>query len=444
MMTLLFFKSELSSAEEKMVQSGPKKNYLKAGLETLGLDLTFWSYDWYVKKAGWANISTYSIINNIERGFEWDGNSFRANICDHSSHGALSFSAARTNGLTFWESAPFAFLGSLIWEVALETNRPSINDQIMSTFGGITLGEIDFRIAELLIDESSRGLERVGREIFTFLVNPVLGFNRLIEGKSFRISGEPEKHYYDLRGGVGYSGHKPTTVINLEYKDAMEKEKISPYDYFRFSLLAKINPGGLKFEKVLSNGMLFGKKIDFKSSGKGLFGVFSHFDYIYMSGNNIGGVGLGPGLVLDFNLGTNSSLNLSTSFSGIFGAASSSFILKYGEEIFKKHGEHWHWGTGNNSYYFGPGILYKLNLELKNQSFGSIYTEFSHHWINSLFGTNAHERTERILVGANCNLFKWSRVGVEYEVYFKKGTYRDYAPIYRTIPNYRFFCGFNF
>ncbi len=189
LITIMLFEPRVSLAAEKD-NNRQKKNYLKAGLETLGLDLTFWTYDWHIRKFGWANISTYSIINNIKQGFEWDSNSFRANICDHSSHGALSFSAARANGLTFWESTPFPFLGSLIWEVALEANRPSINDQIMNTFGGITLGEVSFRIAELIIDESSRGFERAGREIFAFLINPVLGFNRLIEGKSFRISGK--------------------------------------------------------------------------------------------------------------------------------------------------------------------------------------------------------------------------------------------------------------
>ena len=65
----------------------------------------------------------------------------------HPYHGGLYFNAGRSNGLTFWESAPLAFLGSWTWEYLGETHRPALNDFFMTSFGGIALGEVFHRVA---------------------------------------------------------------------------------------------------------------------------------------------------------------------------------------------------------------------------------------------------------------------------------------------------------
>ena len=65
--------------------------------------------------------------------FCMDNDQFSTNLFAHPYHGNLYFNAARSNGLTFWESAPYAFAGSLMWEIAAEVEPPAINDLMATT-----------------------------------------------------------------------------------------------------------------------------------------------------------------------------------------------------------------------------------------------------------------------------------------------------------------------
>src|SRR5690349_19048077 len=70
-----------------------------------------------VRDAEWAKISPASWATNIENPWQWDNNQFRNNQFSHPYHGSLYFNAARSNGYDFWRSAPWAFAGSLTWEL---------------------------------------------------------------------------------------------------------------------------------------------------------------------------------------------------------------------------------------------------------------------------------------------------------------------------------------
>ena len=85
-----------------------------------------WAFDRYVMNEDFAKISIGSIRRNIKHGFVWDNDQFSTNLFAHPYHGNLYFNAARSNGLTFWESAPYAFAGSLMWEIAAEVEPPSM------------------------------------------------------------------------------------------------------------------------------------------------------------------------------------------------------------------------------------------------------------------------------------------------------------------------------
>ena len=426
-----------SDTKEKNLK--PKKNYLKAGFEVAGINTAIWAYDRYIKKANWVKISAQSIWRNIKRGYYWDNNSFQANQLDHPYQGSLFWCSARVNGLNYWESTFYPFFGSLIWEVALENNQPSTNDAIMTTLGGITLGEVLFRLSNLIIRNNKGGFERFLREISTFIASPAVAIDRLITGKSFRIGRKVEKHFYKLSFPVGSYRKVPVLGVNLEFLDAIEKtdSEISPYDYFTFDLRTKWKNKRLKIERVLTAGLITGLK-----AKRSLFGIFGDFDYINIPGNKISAVGFGPGFVLNF--GENFIFKTSAGLSGIFGGASSSFVLTYGEEIFRKHGEHHRFGPRSDPYYLGPGIKGKFNFGLEGKNLFDISADLSYYWINSIFGTNAKEYITRICCRGSINLFSWSQIGIEYEYYFKEGTYRDYTPLHRDFRATSFFCIFKF
>ncbi|EEC94193.1 hypothetical protein PRABACTJOHN_04446, partial [Parabacteroides johnsonii DSM 18315] len=114
----------------------------KAALETFGLNMLVWGFDRYLVKEDWAYINGHTIKSNFKKGPVWDTDQFTTNLFSHPYHGSLYFNAARSNGMNFWQSAPFAASGSLMWEFFMENEPPSINDMLATTFGGIELGEI--------------------------------------------------------------------------------------------------------------------------------------------------------------------------------------------------------------------------------------------------------------------------------------------------------------
>ena len=129
--------SYLSTANYPL--SSHKRPWL-AALEVFGINAGVWAFDSYVMNEEFAKISIHTVKHNLETGFVWDNDQFSTNLFAHPYHGGLYFNAARSNGLTFWESAPFSFCGSLMWETICEIEPPAINYLMATTMGGICIG----------------------------------------------------------------------------------------------------------------------------------------------------------------------------------------------------------------------------------------------------------------------------------------------------------------
>ena len=123
-----------------------KKRYWQAAAEVTGINAAVQLFDRYVTREEFAQTTLRSIRRNFTDGMVWDNDVFITNLFAHPYHGNLYFNAARTNGLTFWESAPYALGGSLMWEFLGETEPPAINDIIATTCGGMAIGEMTHRL----------------------------------------------------------------------------------------------------------------------------------------------------------------------------------------------------------------------------------------------------------------------------------------------------------
>ena len=95
-----------------------------------------WAYSRYIMKEEWAEVSLKTWKNNIKYGWEWDNDNFGTNFIIHPRAGSDYFNVARSNGYTFWQSYPFAFIGSAQWEWFGENTRPSKNDLLNTPISG--------------------------------------------------------------------------------------------------------------------------------------------------------------------------------------------------------------------------------------------------------------------------------------------------------------------
>ena len=159
----------------------------RAVVQAAGMNVGVWAFDRFVMNEDFARISAKSIRHNFEHGFVWDNDQFSTNLFSHPYHGNLYFNSARSNGLSFWESFPYAVGGSLMWEFLGETEPPAINDLLATSIGGTALGEVTHRLSQLVLDDSKRGFARFGREFLALLINPMQGLNRIIDGDMWKV-----------------------------------------------------------------------------------------------------------------------------------------------------------------------------------------------------------------------------------------------------------------
>ncbi len=411
-----------------------KKKYSKAALEITASNVLLWAFDHYVRDKSWAKISFQTVIENFKTGPAWDLDDIITNHFAHPYHGAIHFSMARANRLDFAESMGWAFLGSFMWEFFLESrgafnNPPSLNDLITNTFGGAALGEVMFRIANLVIDESSVGIERAIRELCAFLIDPAFGL-RAVYGDAFRRGNPPETYYYSLEFPVGvYSlpDNKTSFFLsaNLEYKDYIKPNlvKIKPYDWFLFDFrlgFHEYDSHNMDFE-IYTTGILTGKKI--KNGLIGLFGIFDYINNTFM--DRIGAVGLGPGFMT-------SSPSESDYFFSSFGVLS--FIAGATTPSFEI--EDYHFGRKfNDPYYFGPGLLGRINFEFGKRGLGSIHTGYSQFWVHSIF-TSATEYQGILSLNIDFHISGRSEIRLGYDYYLRYASYQN-EKFSGTTPSFR-------
>lgn len=270
------------------------KAFWRAGAETVGFNIALWAFDRYVLKGHYAYISWNTVKENFKHGFEWDDDHLHTNMFDHPYNGSIFFNAARCNGFNFWQSELFAIGGSAMWEMFMEKEYPSTNDIIATPVGGAALGEVLYRTSDLILDDRTTGGERFGRELASFLVDPMKGINRIVTGAAWKKSATSGRRfgippisvelslgarYLSLVGGDDGSRAGAVAEVNIEYGDRFAEKTKAPYDYFSFLLELQ----GIKSQPVLSRaeiiGRLLSKEIVDKENMDLNIGLYQHFDF---------------------------------------------------------------------------------------------------------------------------------------------------------------------
>ncbi|WP_043923133.1 DUF3943 domain-containing protein [Leadbettera azotonutricia] len=92
--------------------------------------------------ADFSQTSLESFKTNLTSAWVWDNDTFLLNHPGHPYQGGLYHAAARSNGFNFYESIFFDMTGSITWELFGETDIPSLNDLVVTSFGGAAFGEM--------------------------------------------------------------------------------------------------------------------------------------------------------------------------------------------------------------------------------------------------------------------------------------------------------------
>ena len=274
-----------------------KKRYWQAAAEATGINIGVQLFDRYALKSDFAQTTLRTLKRNFTDGMVWDNDFFITNLFAHPYHGNLYFNAARSNGLTFWESVPYALGGSAMWEFLGETEPPAINDIIATSMGGMAIGEMTHRLSLTVLDDRDRGISRFFREAAATIVNPIQGLHRIFSGDAWRIRRDHYRYHdfqkipVDMSFSVGWRYladdgalfrgiHAPYVNMTLTYGTSVDGDKhTTPYDFFDLEANAAFG-GGQPFVNTLNIvGRLWSTPILDEKDMAGEFGIYQHFNY---------------------------------------------------------------------------------------------------------------------------------------------------------------------
>ena len=375
-------RSKLVFADSTMALPTPKRPW-QALAEVTGINIGVQLFDRWALKSDFAQTTLNSLKHNFTDGMVWDNDFFITNLFAHPYHGNLYFNAARTNGMTFWESAPFSLIGSAMWEFLGETEPPAINDIIATTCGGMAIGEMTHRLSLTVLDDRDRGFSRFLREAAAAIVNPIQGLHRIISGDAWRVKSQNYRYHdfhktpVDMSFSVGWRYladdgalfrgiHAPYVNFTLTYGTSVDGDKhTTPYDFFDLETNAAFGGGQPMVNTLNIVGRLWSTPILDKKDMAGEFGIYQHFNYYDAKPIEDGSsltpyriseaAGFGPGFILSLpQMGALSKLEQRVFVSGILLGGTKSD----------------HFNVIERDYNMGSGFSIKSKTQLEFGKFG--------------------------------------------------------------------------
>lgn len=419
-----------------------RKRPLQAVLEGLAFNVAVnrfdaWVRDAYNSREGhWARVGPRTWSANLRLGWEWDTDEFSTNLFMHPMHGAVYFRSGRENGLDFWESVPLAFLGSAEWEYFGENARPSLNDFYNTSFGGVALGEMTYRLAALVRDDHSRGAVRFLRELAAAPLDPIGSLRRLLTGDLTRVVPGPVARgpgtlALRLWGGARLavdSGplHRRSLasalIAELDYGDPFTKPYVEPFDVFTARLL--IGAGGYPVNELRVSGRLFAHEFTNRSTDvRTFFTVNQKLEYAGNPAYKFAAQSFDAGLAAGFELRRGWSVRLEGYAEGIaLGAVDAPGAGVQGTP---------------RTYDFGPGVGLEVAASLRRRTFPLLTARWHGTLVHSVSGSPADHFTQLPSVEAGIPIGRRVGIGVYAGWYVRRSTYVGAPTEAATYPDYR-------
>lgn len=402
--------------------------YIAPALEIFAANLGMAAVNKYVRGVQYAHIDDQTIWHNLTGEWVWDDNNFTVNQIGHPVQGGMYYSIARANGHGYLGGIAYATLGSIQWEYFMETEPPALNDLVTTRMGGAMIGEVSWRLAEFLSGESTG--EKTGwlRKSGAFLVNPVFGMDRLLNGTPRRLgpSTGPSKLM-----GLRITTSKPLgkgltrssglvnspetqvplagTSIRLAHGDPFTAHK--PFDHFT------LNVGISLLKEPVANVNLRGQlwqtsAFEWRDS-RSLFQMAQNYDYLNSSIYRLSANSFGAEWLTEVRLAGNWSLRARAQPLFIaLGAASTEYYLEV-----------------ERDYNFGIGSGWKTALSLHRPGFGSFTASSDRYWIRTQSGADGDEVIDIHSFELQKDLYKALGAGLGYHIYDRSGHYPDHPDV---------------
>jgi hypothetical protein len=424
---LLFSRAEAQESPRTDLAKGPSFWQAAAGVAAVN-GLT-WFYNWHIQRWDWANVGTQSWWENLRGGFTWDDDVFGANQLAHPYHGSLYFNAARSAGYDFWASTPYVAAGTLSWELFTENVRPSLNDVINTTLGGIALGEAAYRMSSLL---TSKGTA-FGREMGAFVVSPVAQTQAFLHGRESRVERArlllPESSAAGVavgqRRGTGASqpgmaGSRAFVGLTVQYGSAFGERARRPYDAFEFSL--HLSPEEhVVLTHLAVSGLLSRRDLVRAPRSQLYLALFQHYDYDDLPVSKASSQSLSGALLYRQSAGARTQIDLGLHLEAVpLGAVSS-------EQR----------SVRRRDYDYGPGVGGRFMGTLRRNGRDLLRLDARTVWIHSVYGAEADHLATTARISAAVPLMRMVSIGGDLGLMVRRSSYRETPRVTKRIPEIR-------
>lgn len=422
-----------------------EKNFWRAGAEWFMAQAIPASFNRFITKDPYSYISFQNFIDHQRlSAWDWDDNQFTTNQIDHPWHGQLYFNAFRSNGYNFYQSGLATLAGSYIWETAGETQHPSINDLVNTAFGGVILGEMTHRVSRNILARSRNGHNKTGNEIVAFLVNPVNGLNRLLDGKwgrhiddyyavdSSDISAEFDLGFrrFDAREGDFLLKGKNSVYGRLRflYNNGNHNYK-RPFDMFKVNL--EMGSGDSTFINAVNvHAMLRGAEF-FKSQRGVHFGTLNaHYDFYNNDAFFYGAQSITYNWLSEFTYKKQNRLKLNVGVGAVVLAAVPDPYLLYGD---------------SRNYNYGSGMSYRFQGELSLLNRLMITTDYNGGYFHTISGNDSYYVLHALGVEGSLRVFRRFSINLASGYFALLGEFVEdqYEDFQREFPFGRLSIGYN-
>jgi hypothetical protein len=420
-----------------------KKRFWRASGEFMLAQIIPWSYNYFVRDAPFAHVTFSSIWHNLHpSSWEWDDNNFTTNQIAHPYQGNLYFNAFRSNGYSFWQAAPASFVGSFMWEIAGETHNPAPNDFINTSMGGVILGEMTYRISNRIINKKQRGFNRQADEVLGFMIDPMNGLNRLINGQWGRVSNTPltSLDTMAISGEFDFGARE----ISEDNSGTFTKGKTGWYARMRLLYGSPFTPSKIPFNNfdikvelgaddtaklnnVSVNGLLTSWELKNNDRVDHVLSLTANYDFYHNSSFEYGSQAVNLSIYSKFNTSEGVSFTTRIGAGAVILAAVPDAYLYYGE--------------GRN-YDYGPGFsLIGQGGVLIDNRFAAIFG-YKGGWFVTLNGSNSTYFLHSLTGELRYRMFGPVSIGAEAGYFILQGNYSDHPDIDKKYPYLRASIGY--
>lgn len=414
--------------------------------QVVGQNIGVWAWDRYYLQKHYARINLMTMRHNMRNGFEWDNNHYAINFFGHPLQGTFYYNAARSSGKDFYESFVYTAFGSFTWEMYMEREEPSTNDLLVTTMGGATFGEMQYRLFSRMQNHPHPSILT---KATSFVIDPMAFINRSAFGARGRDPGlMPLDFAFYFGGGSHFAdeytydnnevqknekvwkGYTGAWGFDLSYGHAGKKVR-DPFDHFTINY-AHIYDGDNTILDVRTMGTLNNFTL---GTGKNWIDLALQLDYDVMYGDMVEMSANSIGPSVEFSLYLTDNLRFQMANRGrwlIIGSSDFNYEDVLVEKDSSLKGE-------LRTYQLGTGFAYKNLVELEYAKRVKFHSESALYGMRTMPGSAPHYGARGWdLVAKHYALlevglpWQWA-IGYRADAYWKIAAYERFEPMMRVL-----------